>query len=315
VSLGESFQAIGGYDMRAGPQVEEIVVTTFSPETPVADLGTLLRELNHRINNQFASAISSMTVEAVRAQGAEAKAVLSNAVELLHGYADVHRALLMPRYGTLIDAARYLRKVCRGLHGALLDRLNIQLTLKGDALPLQPERCWRLGLIVHEFVTNAAKHACFDGRPGEIRIKLARRDGLVNCVVSDNGSAAIRARHEQRQGLRIVGDLARSLGGRIEQGVGTDFRSFVLAFPLTERERQASCTIDSRRVRPSRQVKNTPSGAPGERGTKSLDHGSRPIVVASPSNVPPARGGELASCGSTDPFGELLSSSHRMDVL
>jgi two-component sensor histidine kinase len=302
--------------MRAGPQVEEIVVTTFSPETPVAEVGTLLRELNHRIDNQFASAINSMSVEAVRAEGAEAKAVLSNAVELLHGYADVHRALLMPRCGTLIDAARYLRKLGRALHGALLDRLNIQLTLDGDALPLQPERCWRLGLIVHEFVTNGAKHACFDGRSGEIRVKLARRDGLVNCVVSDNGSAATCARQELRQGLRIVGDLARSLGGRIEQGVGADFRSFVLSFPLTERERQASCAIDSRRVSPSRQVKTTPSGARRERGTKSLDQGSRTNVVAGAQkpNMPPACGGKLASRGSTDPLGDLLLSSHRMDV-
>jgi len=292
-------------------------VTTFSPETPVAEPGMLLRELNHRINSQFNSAINSISLEAVRAEGAEAKAVLSDAVELLHGYADVHRALLMPRHGTLIDAARYLRKLCRALHAALLDRLNIELTLNGDALPLQRERCWRLGLIVHELVTNATKHACFDGRPGEIRIKLARRDGLVNCVVSDNGSAAIRARHEQRQGLRIVGDLGRSLGGRIEQGVGADFRSFVLSFPLTERELQASYAIDSRRVGPSRQVKTTLSGASGERGTRALDQGSRPIAVGSARkpNGQPAHGGELASCGFTDPLAELLSSSHRMDVL
>ena len=292
-------------------------MTTFSPETPVAEPGMLLRELNHRINSQFNSAINSISLEAVRAEGAEAKAVLSDAVELLHGYADVHRALLMPRHGTLIDAARYLRKLCRALHAALLDRLNIELTLNGDALPLQRERCWRLGLIVHELVTNATKHACFDGRPGEIRIKLARRDGLVNCVVSDNGSAAIRARHEQRQGLRIVGDLARSLGGQIEQGVGADFRSFVLSFPLTERERQASRAIDSRRVSPSRQVKTMPSGTSGERGTRSLDQASRPIVVASAQNpiVSPACGRELASRGSADPLGELLSSSHGMDVL
>jgi len=292
-------------------------VTTFSPETPVAEVGMLLRELNHRINNQFASAINAMSVAAVRAEGAETKAILSNAVELLHGYADVHRALLMPRYGRLIDVASYVRKLCRALRGALLDRLSIELTLKGDCLPLQPERCCRFGLIVHELVTNATKHACFDGRPGEIRIKITRRDGLVNCVVADNGSVATRVRREERQGLRIVGDLGRSLGGRIEQGVGGDFRSFVLSFPLTERELQASCAIDSRRVGPSHRAKTTLSVASGERGTRSWDQGSRPIAVGSARkpNGQPARGGELASCGFTDPLAELLSSSHRMDVL
>ena len=217
-------------------------------EPTAAETVTLLRELNHRIDNQFASAIGLISVEAVRADSAEVKAVLANVVELLCGYGDVHRALLKPEYETLLDSGSYLRKLCRALRGALLDRLQIQLVVKGHRLALQPERCWRLGLIVHELVTNAAKHACFDDRSGVVNIKLARTGGLVNCVVSDNGSTAIRATQRQGRGLRIVGDLARSLGGRIEHGIGAGFRSVVLSFPLSHRERKANCAIDSHAI-------------------------------------------------------------------
>jgi hypothetical protein len=48
-------------------------------------------------------------------------------------------------------------------------------------------------LIVHGLVTNAAKHACFDARSGEITVKLTRTGALVNCVVLDNGSRSARA--------------------------------------------------------------------------------------------------------------------------
>jgi two-component sensor histidine kinase len=300
--------------MRFCAKIEEIAVTTVYPGPPVAEMGTLLRELNHRIANQFASAIDLISSEAVRAEDREAKAVLSSAVELLHGQAGVHRALRMPRQRTLVDAATYLGKLCRAFQGAVLDRLDIQLTWKGDRLPLQPERCWRLGLIIHELAANAASHA-FDGRSGEIKIRLAHMDGLIRCVVSDNGSAAGRAR--QGQGLRIVGDLARTLDGRIEHGDGGGFRSVVLSFPLTERERHANCAIDKRRMRLSRERKPPGSVVAGKGRTGSFDRRSHPNVIASvqASSVPPRSQGEAPSRSSTEMLAQLFSPSYSTDAL
>jgi two-component sensor histidine kinase len=286
-------------------------VTTLNPTLPVAEIGTLLRELNHRINDQFASAIDLISIEAVRVDGAEAKTALSNAIELLRGHAGVHRALVMPRYRSLIDAATYLRKLGDALRSAALDRMGIELTLDGDRVPLQPERCWRLGLIVHELVTNASKHPCFDRAPRLIRVKLVRTDELVNCIVSDNGSAVSRAK--QGQALRIVRDLARSMGGRVGRGAGVS--SVVLSFALTERERQAIRAIDSRRLRLPRQVKAPASEARRDREAMLPGQSRRSVDVSRSLNVPPTRGGELASRRSTDALSELLSSSHRMETI
>jgi len=310
-----------GRDLRGRPpivraQVEEIVVVTFDPALPGLEMGTLLRELNHRIENQFSSAINLISAEAVRAEGTEAKAGLSNVVELLNGYADVHRALLKPKNDALVDAAIYLRKLCCALRRAVLDSLNIQLTFKGEPLPLRPERCWRLGLIIHELVTNATKHACFDGRAGTIKIKLARADALVNCVVADNGSVSTRGGHGHGQGLRIIGDLAKGLGGRIEHGVGADFRSVVLAFPLTEGECQANYKIASRGIRPLQQAKTIASRGSGEGRARSLDRDNHPTATVPHPDASPAYGGESAlACRSTEVLSGLLSPSPRMDVL
>jgi two-component sensor histidine kinase len=232
-------------------------VTVFNQALPVLNEQALLRELNHRVNNEFTSAINLVSVAAVRAEGSEAKAALTNVVELLHGYADVHRALVTPDRETLIDAAGYARKLGFAMSRSLLSRMNIRLACAADTLPLVSERCWRLGLIVHELVTNSAKHACFDGREGEIRIELTRLGASVNCIVADNGSAS--ARLKPGSGLRIVSDLAKGLDGRIEHGFDANFRSVVLVFPLTERERRANRAVASRRMRPPRRVKAGPS--------------------------------------------------------
>jgi two-component sensor histidine kinase len=72
----------------------------------------LLRELNHRINNDFTSAICLISIEAVRSEDVAAKHALNDVVDLRHQYADVHQALNMPDQETLIDAADYLQKLC-----------------------------------------------------------------------------------------------------------------------------------------------------------------------------------------------------------
>ena len=271
-----------------------------------SEMGTLLRELNHRINNQLAAVINLISIEAVRAEGTEAKASLSSAVELLHGCAEVHRALRMPEPETLIDAGVYVRRLCSALTVALLNRLDIRLTLNAESLPLQPERCWRLGLIVNELVTNVTKHARFEARSGHITIKIAHRLGVANCVVADNGSAAPSGR--QGQGLRIIRTLARSLGGRVELGLGANFRSVVLSFQLTERERKANEVTASRQEKAEASVLDISSP---RAGGDSLDCGDRHVGMTErmPSRVARVKQEESASRRRpTDSLGVLLSA-------
>ena len=276
--------------------------------------GILLRELNYRINSGLASAINLVSAAAVRVEGAEAKRALSDVVELLHGHADVQQALAMPRGKALIDAATYIRMMGSAMRRSLLDRMNIRLALATESLPLQPERCRRLGLIVHGLVTDAAKHACFEARTGEIRIKLSRIGALVNCVVLDNGSRS--ARGAAGRGLRISNDLAKGLGGRVEHGFGDEFTSVVLSFPLSERERQANWAMAKRRImRSPRRVKSQPIRCLGasHRSEAAPDQDSRPVATRLDPN--PARGAQPVSpVQAADVLGELLSPGHRMDV-
>ena len=147
--------------------------------------------------------------------------------------------------------------------------MNIHLLLSADTLPLESERCWRLALAIYELVTNAVRHACFDGRDGEIKIELMRAGSWVNCRVTDNGSGL--GRIKLGRGLRIVGDLACSLGGRIDRTSGPIWNSFSLDFPLTHREQRANRAVAARRPRTGRRSKTMPSlpSAPivGERAT------------------------------------------------
>jgi len=217
------------------------------------DERTLLRELTHRINNELVFSINAVSAAAVRADNPEVKVALSNVVDLLQHQADVHRILRIPDGDDLVDAAEYIRKLGSAVSRGMLERLGIRLALAADTLPLQLERCWRLALAAHELLRNVARHACFDGRDGSIKVKLTLADTVVNCIIADNGSLPTRLR--PGRGLQIVSNLARSLGGRLEYGSGAQFTSFLLVFPLTEREQKANRVAAQRRAKSARRCK------------------------------------------------------------
>jgi two-component sensor histidine kinase len=273
----------------------------------------LLLELNYRVQSGLASLIGLVSASAVRVKCAHAKAALRDVVELLHGHAEVHQALAKPEREALINAAGYIRKLGCAMRRSVLDQMSIQLALATQSVVLEAERSWRLGLIVQGLVTSAATLACFDGRTGQIKIKLTRIGAIVNCVIADNGSRP--SRRSSARDFRISNDLAKSLDGRIERGFGSEFTSTVLSFPLTEREWQANGTMMSRRTAPSRFKDPALDETTDDLPTAAFHRGNRFIPPRPYSEASPASLQELARLRcAPDVLGAMLSPSHATDA-
>jgi two-component sensor histidine kinase len=206
------------------------IMTSRSCQMPILQERLLLQELNHRISNEFASAIGVMSRAAARSNNKEVKAALADATELMRHYADVHHALRMPEHDVRKDAAAYLRKLCLSISRSQLDRMKIDLVLAAPPLWLQSDRCWLLGMLVHELITNAARHAFACGS-GTIRVELLRAGSFVECGVLDNGSAS--ANFRPGRGLKIVDELTKALDGRFDQKFGASGSASILVFPAS----------------------------------------------------------------------------------
>ena len=211
-------------------------------QLPNPDGSLLLRELNHRIGNDLTSAICTVSAQAMQSDNMAVKTALLGVVDLLHHCADVHRALHMPDQKRLTDAAAYLQRLCFSVTKYQLDHLAIRVLFSADDLQLEGERCWKVGLIVSELLTNVARHAKFDGRHPELRVELTLSGNVVKCKVSDNGSAPEPVR--RGRGLTIIGELASSLGGRVHTSCAAEGYYFLLTFLLTEAEQHSSGAID-----------------------------------------------------------------------
>jgi two-component sensor histidine kinase len=190
----------------------------------------LLREISHRVNNEFASAIGTVSLYASRSPNAEVRAALENVVERLHNYAQVHRALEIPRTSSRIDTSSYLSDLCRSISNAKLACRNIGLVfVERPPIQLTPETCWRLGMVVSELITNAVRHA-FDEHGGTIRVELKTHRGQAECRVSDNGVGMEACR--LGNGIKIVNALVDGLGGKFEQYSGPDGTLSIIVFTV-----------------------------------------------------------------------------------
>ena len=190
----------------------------------------LLREIAHRINNEFASAIQSVSFTAARSSDLNIKMALVGVMEQLHNYARVHHALQMPANDDSIDAPAYLRSLCDSISRSKLKDRRIELVLVERPFKMSSDRCWMMGMIIAELITNAVRHA-FDGRGGTIEVECRPSGAFVDCRVSDDGSASsVDAR--PGSGMKIIGALAQELGASLKMNFGEDGSQAVLIIPV-----------------------------------------------------------------------------------
>lgn len=178
----------------------------------------LVEEINHRIVNEYAEAISTLSLAASQMPAAEARLALIRAADRLRAHAQTHRALLPPAGGQ-VNLADYVGEVCASLSRASLADRGVRLTVDTDEIWEGSPRAWRIGLVIAELVRNAARHG-LAGRDGEIAVRLTRRDAVIYCVVGDNGVRAFAPR--PGRGVSLVRALAAELGGSVDWRFGED---------------------------------------------------------------------------------------------
>jgi two-component sensor histidine kinase len=191
----------------------------------------LLLEMRHRVYNGYCAVIGELSLASAVAPSDEAKAALGAVAERLHEYVALHRALEMPDGTDRIDLGNYLGKLCRAISHSLLFKRAITLTFLEQNIALQADRCWIVGLIVSELVTNAAKHAFGDGAGG-IRIEIVRATDHIECTVSDNGRC--ESVLPGGSGSKIVRALAANIGGSVHWTFAGRGTTAILKFGLVQ---------------------------------------------------------------------------------
>ena len=215
-------------------QVPALVRGLRTPQDPQRAMRLLLEELTHRVGAELATAIRTISKAGALAPTDEAKSILAAVQQRLENFSRVHHALRVPEARTSIDGRSYLRQLCEAISLSRLRYRGISLELPEKMLEIDSEQCWRLGMIVSELVTNAARHS-FVSPPARIRVTAARRGALIWCRVEDNGVPCEDGSEDR--GMRLAGALARELHGELERYHRHDGCVATVLFP-------AACAAD-----------------------------------------------------------------------
>ncbi|MCU0681818.1 MAG: PAS domain S-box protein [Polyangiaceae bacterium] len=190
----------------------------------------LLREVHHRVKNKLQLIASMLNLQARRATEPAVRAALHENRERIYAVALLHETLYGDRNLADLDLGTYLSDVAKNTMRSALARGAPRLELDLTPFVVPVETAIPCGLITHELIVNAFKHAFPEGRPGRVRVAL-RHAGpdAVELEVSDDGvgmPAHVEPSASPSVGLRLVTSLADQLRAtlQVEREGGTTFR-------------------------------------------------------------------------------------------
>ena len=203
--------------------------TVVEANTEAQRRDVLLRELQHRIKNNFQIILASISLQKRRSKDDEVQQVLDHVANRITAISLAHDQLAPRDNIHAVDVATYLRALCASIEQQID---NVVVELHADEIDLSIDRAVPLGLIINEAATNSAKHAFGDegGRIG-VRLQTGIGYGEARLTVSDNGSGIENPRPDG-SGLGLITSLARQIGGEVEQESSERGTSISVTFPV-----------------------------------------------------------------------------------
>jgi PAS domain S-box-containing protein len=180
----------------------------------------MLRELNHRVNNTLA------TVQALASQTLRDSVGRTAFEGRLTALSRAHDILTNESW-----QGAWLRELAiKAL--APFDAPNERISIGGPPVRLAPKQAVALAMALHELATNAAKYGALSNDQGKVELvwrrAIQRGRPELHLTWTENGGPAVQRPTRTGFGSRLIGGLAKDVGGSSNM----DFRPGGLVFRL-----------------------------------------------------------------------------------
>lgn len=179
----------------------------------------LLKEIHHRVKNNFAILVSLINMQKEQSQTPELIRALTDLQLRIRTMALVHEMLYRSKDFEKISFSHYIRSLASVITGTF-NRREIQLVFDVDEITLDIEAAIPLGLIVNELLTNAYRHAFPGERSGMIQVSLKTMKTPTDftLTITDDGIGMPQGFSLDKcktMGIQIVQILVKQLEGVI----------------------------------------------------------------------------------------------------
>ena len=221
------------YDIRQNRRIrdlaESLTVAAADKDRLLEQKDTLIKEVNHRVQNSIQLVIAFLALQTRDASDAGVKTSLEEAQRRLSAVALVHRRLYADDNVESINLSRYLDELLDDLRLSMGPEWSDLLTTDLAPVMIPADNAVNVGLILVELVINAQKYA-YDGAPGPISVVLEQHRARFRLIVADRG----KGRNGNRQGFgsRMLNAMVKRLSGTIEDDDNQPGLRVIFAAPI-----------------------------------------------------------------------------------
>jgi two-component system, sensor histidine kinase PdtaS len=194
----------------------------------------LLREIHHRVKNNFQLVASLLDIQAIRTVDPSVQELLKNNQSRVNAIALVHDRLSQATDLSEISLGDYIQSLATTLMRAYVSDTT-QVTLITEIAPnviISPDRAIPIGLILNEFISNALKHGIRTAG-GLLSVQLESNEQLTLSVRNTGNPLPVNFNPSTADslGFQLIRSLVQQINGTLEfeRQEQTTFR---IKFPL-----------------------------------------------------------------------------------
>lgn len=222
------------YDARQNRRIRDLAddlnVAVADKDRLIAQQETLLKEVNHRVQNSLQLVMAFLGLQARSSDDPALSAHLGEAQRRLSAVALVHRRLYSDDNVQSVDLSRYLADLVSDVKASMGPEWANQLTLDLAPITIAADDAVQVGLVLVELVINAQKYA-YGGEPGPIFIQLERHRARFRLIVADKGRGKTGSR--KGFGTRMLDSMVKRLSGVLEDSDNGPGVRTVLSAPIS----------------------------------------------------------------------------------
>lgn len=180
----------------------------------------LVREIHHRVKNNFHIVMGLLRTQAAYLKSTEAIQAIAESQQRIQAMSLVHQKLYQSDNLSAINMADYIHELVDYLKESFNTGRRIRFNLQIEPVKLNVSHCVPLGLLLNEAITNALKHAFPGEKEGTIDILLKRTaDTHFLLAVKDNGTglpAAFDSKKQGSMGMKLMRGLSDDIDASFE---------------------------------------------------------------------------------------------------
>lgn len=201
-------------------------------EQALHEKDVLIKEINHRVKNNFSILISLLRIRKNQSPTPELKNILEEYEQRIFSMMKIQDLLFQSENYTSVNLSDYLKELIsefKSTHPEIAANIESNITHTEHSLPTKT--AIHLGLLVTEIFINSFKYAYPNNKAYKFSIGLSTNKNHVSLMIGDNGNGFDFGKLSKGNslGLPLIKDLSESIEAKTDfPSPGNGFYKFLI---------------------------------------------------------------------------------------